>query len=1470
MNNNNGSLWFGAGIDRTQWRRDIDAMRRDILGLSQAATRETRNMDSAFKNLSLGIAGAFSIGTIKSFVMELINVRGEFQKTEIAFTTMLGNAQQAKGLMGQMVDLAEKTPFSLQDVSAGAKQLLAFQVPASEVVDTLTRMGNIAAGLGVPLSRINLVYGQVKAKGKLMGDDLRQFTEAGIPMVAELAKKFGKTTSEISAMVSAGKIGFKDVQEVLFSLTNQGGMFYNLMEKQSKSLSGQVANLGDAWDQMLNKIGESNEGMLSDGIQGLTYLVEHYKDVIQVISTLVSAYGTYRAVLITVNALQRLQIWTEGTIAAIRFAQGISGMTKAQLLFNAAANANPYVLLASGIAAVVAALVYLRTGNYEAKEETEKLTSAMEYQKAVSDSIATAYKNKSEQLVGAIEKEIIVLKSSYSTAEMRKKAYENLIKLNKSFTGTVDGEFKATQRLSDAYRTLVDRLKELSIAKGKAALLEELSKKKAQADLDLVFKEEDYERQRIENIRKRADNAKKLGSIPKSSMYYEVMLEKDMDYSAYNPVKDARKTKDEINKQFTRLADDVTKGIADATKKNDKELKNAWNNVGEEVLSDGPKRGTKKWYEDEIKRMEDANDNLQVTSKEYLANLAKIKEYRKKISPESEKKEGRQLAEIIPLGSIKELQRRANLLKEAMDTAVDGIVKLRKVDKYGNDKDKQGNPYFTGETITMDSAVKLYEEYGAKIKALQLRNFQERIEESERQWNNYYKTAEYYGKESADAQYRDLFNGAKNYLDYLEKQEQALVKLSEKSLLTSQQKQDLVFIREKINGLKGLDTPFENTRKGIENAIKAIPALADQLEFIEKLKSVNKVLNSNNPGKFYEKDKYYKDLSEGLLQQQQDQYIQFEKEHLNFEQRKTEITQRYDNIRLRIQQSNDSEQDKTRKTQEANKDQDKEISSMSWEMFQKTDAYVKAFGDLEKVGPATLKKLRDQFKAFLDSAPGQALNAQDLKAYNEALKNLEAEISKDPFKALSNALSKYAAEKKKLADVEKKYGKGNKEYNEQLDTTQASLKGIFETAGAAVSGTIAFASGLGDALGLLSEESRQALKDVEQLVEGVGNAVAGYFSGNYGQMAGGIVQMVMAISSLISGDNAREKNIREWQRAIDGLKNAYEDLQRTIEKTAGEASITQQRALIANLKQQQQTLNQMRDSEFNKKRRDDDKIASFTQQIDDINRKIEDLVENFKQSVTTVEFKDLSKQIAQSLVDAFSQGEDAAKSFDNVVNDVMRNAVSNALRIKILEPAVQSMVDKLYASMGYGNGDTSQIENEIKQLEKEIADTQLKIDTSGNFQEVKGAKGYLMQLQQKVNELKERLAQSDVGGSFDGLTKEERDKIKAMGEDAMKKYMEALKQYQDLFGQSAENAQGLKGDIKGMTEKTAGALEGQINSMRIMQAEALKRQKDSMDVLRNQLLVQVQIEQNTRPLKGIYDEIKDLNSKVKKNLAGIP
>lgn len=266
----------------------------------------SENLTQSFGKLQSAAVAYFSLNTATGFVNSLIEIRGEAQQTETAFEVMLQSKEKANDLMAQSIDLAAKSPFDLSQVTQGTKQLLAFNVPANEVIDTLRRMGDISSALGVPLSQLQLAFGQVKAKGKLMGDDLRQFTEAGVPMVDELAKKFNTTTDEIYQMVSAGKIGFNDVKEVLFNLTNEGGKFHNMMARQSVSLSGQYANLKDAIEQMFNKIGASQEGLLSSGLSSLTYLVEHYGELLDVLGGVITVYGSYKAAVMLVSAAQEV------------------------------------------------------------------------------------------------------------------------------------------------------------------------------------------------------------------------------------------------------------------------------------------------------------------------------------------------------------------------------------------------------------------------------------------------------------------------------------------------------------------------------------------------------------------------------------------------------------------------------------------------------------------------------------------------------------------------------------------------------------------------------------------------------------------------------------------------------------------------------------------------------------------------------------------------------------------------------------------------------------------------------------------------------------------------------------------------------------------------------------------------------------------------------------------------------------
>lgn len=297
-----GGLGFRATLDIDDFNVSAEAMERRIRTVSNTSVYESDRMEQSI--LSFAQNGAkylvsYLIGNGLSNVLNsIIQVRGQFQQLDIAFETMLGNTAKSKALMDQLVDTAAKTPFDLMGVAGGAKQLLAYGTAADKVNDTLVRLGNIASGLSIPLNDIVYLYGTTQVQGRLYAQDVRQFTGRGIPLVRELAEMYGKTAEEINEMVSAGKIGFDDVEKVVLKMTNSGGQFFNLMEKQSASLTGMIANLGDSWDMALNKLGEDNQDVFATGIEGATYLVEHLDDILRIVKAISIAYGTYKAAVV--------------------------------------------------------------------------------------------------------------------------------------------------------------------------------------------------------------------------------------------------------------------------------------------------------------------------------------------------------------------------------------------------------------------------------------------------------------------------------------------------------------------------------------------------------------------------------------------------------------------------------------------------------------------------------------------------------------------------------------------------------------------------------------------------------------------------------------------------------------------------------------------------------------------------------------------------------------------------------------------------------------------------------------------------------------------------------------------------------------------------------------------------------------------------------------------------------------------
>lgn len=302
MENIGGGLGFRATLDIDDFNVSAQAMERRIKDFSNTAIDEVGSVEDSFRLMAERAGQYISYYLVgqgmKSLLSSIVMTRGQFQQLEIAFETMLGSGSKAQELMGQMIDTAAKTPFDLMGVAEGAKQLMAYGVSADKVNDTLVRLGNIASGLSIPLNDIVYLYGTTMVQGRLYAQDVRQFTGRGIPLVKELAEKYHTTADAINEMVSAGKIGFADVEEVLNKMTNSGGQFYNLMEKQSASLTGQIANLQDAWDTVLNDWGKSNEGLFSGAIAGATYLVEHMDTLVRILKAVAIGYGSVKAAIV--------------------------------------------------------------------------------------------------------------------------------------------------------------------------------------------------------------------------------------------------------------------------------------------------------------------------------------------------------------------------------------------------------------------------------------------------------------------------------------------------------------------------------------------------------------------------------------------------------------------------------------------------------------------------------------------------------------------------------------------------------------------------------------------------------------------------------------------------------------------------------------------------------------------------------------------------------------------------------------------------------------------------------------------------------------------------------------------------------------------------------------------------------------------------------------------------------------------
>ena len=414
---------------------------------AERVEKDGKSIDDVISNIqnSMNIAiGGWSIG---KFVNQMMQVRGQFQQTEMAFQTMLQSEEKADALMKQLIRTAAVTPFGVEDVTEGAKQLLAFNVAAEDVNKTLIGLGDVAAGMGLNLKDLVMLYGTTIAKGKMDTMDLYQFLNRGIPIADEIAKVMGldvtNAIKEVQKQIKAGKVTSDVFIQAMQSMTAEGSKFGGLMEAQSKTITGQISNIEDAIEQMFNDLGKSQEGVINTGLGVVSTLVENWETVGKVLMTVVAAYGAYKAAVITTIAIEKSLIALNAAAKFLGMSDALLKASKGMTAFNTACMNNILGIVIGLVASAITYFGVFGKSADDAASKTEKFTES------------------ANEASGKVESLISILKTAKEGSKVYKDTIKELSNIYGNYGIAIDRIKEDESNLVDVKQQEIDKSKEL-------------------------------------------------------------------------------------------------------------------------------------------------------------------------------------------------------------------------------------------------------------------------------------------------------------------------------------------------------------------------------------------------------------------------------------------------------------------------------------------------------------------------------------------------------------------------------------------------------------------------------------------------------------------------------------------------------------------------------------------------------------------------------------------------------------------------------------------------------------------------------------------------------------------------------------------------------------------------------------------------------------------------------------------------
>lgn len=1289
-----------------------------------AMKRENTAMSSQSRiagELKNQIANVYSIYTLERFVRGLYTIGGEFQKQRIALTSILRDSMKAETIFNRIKDLAVVSPFQFKELASYAKQLSAYSIPYEELYDTTKRLADISAGVGVDMRRIILAYGQVRSAAFLRGQELRQFTEAGIPLVDELAKRFtileNKVVSagDVFDKISRKEVSFGMVKDVLWELTDEGGKFYNMQEALAESLAGKWSNLQDAWDVMMADIAEGNSGVLSDSLELLTDLMKHWKDFAKVIIPIIASFGTYKTMALLASSVNLKLIKTFISLTA-----SVRSLKDAIALLGLVTKANPLGLLLGALSGFVALFYAFRE---EAKTTTEVITDLnktiadtndkMQGNKAV-DSLIDRYETLSKKANKSTEESRELGRITKNLANIFKDAVTQTDKYGVAISLSVDKMRKLSQEQKDLYKkqfigTMANAQIQKQSIDSEREKLASIIREGGYRRFDENGKELSFAKYKPEDITKARN---RLLELEKQSLDLANII--DTARQSYHSMSQINISKPfaDWEKEANRLAGDM-----DVLKPKEGDSYEKYMEMLSGNISDLEKKtkafaSGNKYSE---KQLASYNKELEVTRTIYKALGGLEKSSGNTKDPIAEQWKAR--TDLIDK-AVSSYEKWRNIEgEEAASQRVKGISEFAPIfDKSGVNLDlkdpSRAYKYIQGQLDrSKEKQEDLYISLGVKIDKAGIDNAKKEVD-------NALKEIEKYVSQTGEKWdlYKKLFNASGN-----------------KSLSMNIAFGGEVSFKSVVDDLRNqLSKALENT----ESKFSVTDVLAMKEDDVKKQFGEGVIL------KLYQS---INEESKKMRSESLENLLGMIEDYKDYAQKIKDIERNLqkDLADIESQRGQLGEEATDRLIAQRKKKASEDAASTKFEQFKSSEDWAKTFDDLDRLSSATLSRLIKNLEEFKNTT-GQSLKVNEFKELVNVLKKLRDESeSRNPFKTLSDGIKEYAeateklkkAQKelgfiqdggkvttgvsemshtetkktdsglsyqtkvvdkltpklKTLADAEKEVTDAQDKQNEASDKVQVGFGDIVDMANLLI-GTLGDLGSAFDALG--NDSIGDTLSTVQEVAGGLLNTAqsgatlfAGISSGNPMAIMQGATGVVSGITGIIGSiakahDKKLDKAIQRSQLEVKKLSNDYKNLQSVIERQLGDVTQSQSKEMIANLQKQQEEVQKQMEAEQDKKDSDASKIEDYKQQYIELGEQIKYFYEDLASEQFGIDLKGWSDQISEALVNAFANGEDAAKAFDDTVADIMRNVIKEVISLNVIQPAMNKLRDYLFGDKG--------------------------------------------------------------------------------------------------------------------------------------------------------------------------------------------